>query len=121
MGCSGSSAREPSDDGPPGIYSSGCLSDKYKVTSQVLGQGTFGVVKVCLRRTPEANVPSECAVKTVQLFRESAFGARVGLADLESLETEISVMRSMGTHPNILELFDAHRTLHETGLMMRTR
>jgi serine/threonine protein kinase len=117
MGCC-HSASQPPIAGPQGIYSPGSLSDKYNVTSRVLGQGTFGVVKVCRRKEPEGALATECAVKAVQLYRDVGFGSRVVLAELGSLETEISVMRSMGTHPNILELFDAYRTPSQVQIVL---
>jgi serine/threonine protein kinase len=112
MGCSCSSPKEPSLDGQvrKDIYSPGALTDKYELTGKVLGQGTFGIVKVGLRKAPEEGSEEEIAIKAVQLYRDTMFGGRTMLADLEILETEIAAMRAMGSQSNMLTLFDAYRT-----------
>ena len=107
--CSSSSAAQPST-----VFSPGLLGDKYTITHRVLGQGTFGIVKVCVDRQGG----TECALKLVPLNCETGVAGHVRFGDIKRLETEILVMRTMGSHPNILELYDAYRTPSQVQMVL---
>ena len=83
------------------LVSQGRLQDKYEVLEKVLGRGSFAVVKHC--KDIETGALRAC--KMVSKYSQDG-----PTQSQESLNDEIQIFRRMGSHPNILEIFDVYET-----------
>ena len=83
------------------LVSQGRLQDKYEMHKKVLGRGSFAVVKHC----KEIETGTLRACKMV-----SKYNVEGPTQSQESLNDEIQIFRRMGSHPNILEIFDVYET-----------
>mmetsp|Transcript_6046 Transcript_6046/g.15437 ORF Transcript_6046/g.15437 Transcript_6046/m.15437 type:complete len:442 (-) Transcript_6046:77-1402(-) len=86
------------------LASQGRLVDSYLVSTRVLGQGQFAVVKPCLN----LKTGKKCAVKMVNVQRSSK----------ERLVLEVEILRRLKGHPNIVGLYDVYVTHSEVQLVM---
>jgi len=71
------------------------------LTQKVLGRGSFAVVKHC----KEIETGALRACKMVSKYSQDG-----PTQSKESLNDEIEIFRRMGSHPNILEIFDVYET-----------
>ena len=106
MGCAASTPRAPkkqrwSSRVQLELVSKGRLQDKYELTQKVLGRGSFAVVKHC----KEIETGALRACKMVSKYSQDG-----PTQSKESLNDEIEIFRRMGSHPNILEIFDVYET-----------
>ena len=83
------------------LVSQGRLQDKYEMHKKVLGRGSFAVVKHC----KEIKTGALRACKMISKYSQDG-----PTQSQESLNDEIQIFRRMGSHPNILEIFDVYET-----------
>ena len=83
------------------LVSQGRLQDKYEMHKKVLGRGSFAVVKHC----KEIETGALRACKMISKYSQEG-----PTQSKESLNDEIQIFRRMGSHPNILEIFDVYET-----------
>ena len=103
MGCAASTRSGPrwSTRVQPELVSQGRLQDKYEMLESVLGRGSFAVVKHC----KDIQTGELRACKMVSKYSQDG-----PTQSKESLNDEIQIFRRMGSHPNILEIFDVYET-----------
>jgi len=86
------------------IESDGRLTDRYDVSSGMLGEGSFGTVKLARRKADQVEVAvkviSKAKMKSTELFRR-----------------EIAIMRAMD-HPNIIKLYEIFEDKKRLYLVM---
>lgn len=100
MGCGASTPRK-SRRVQLELVSSGRLQDKYELHKKVLGRGSFAVVKLC--KEIESGAIRACKMV-------SKYSQERPTQTTQSLNDEIQIFRRMGSHPNILEIFDVYET-----------
>ena len=100
MGCAASTPRK-SRRVQLELISSGRLQDKYELHKKVLGRGSFAVVKRC----KEIETGAIRACKMVSKYSQER-----PTQTTQSLNDEIQIFRRMGSHPNILQIFDVYET-----------
>ena len=111
MGC-GASRPSAARDEEPGdrritaaSVSRGKFRDKYELQSTTLGRGSFAVVKHCKdKETGELR-----ACKMISKYGQANRGDQAAQS-AESMNEEIVILRAMGSHPNILQIYDVYET-----------
>ena len=91
--------------------SNGKLQEKYELSDQVLGQGSFAVVKMC--RLKETGELRACKIISKYIVSD------VRAVDPQYLNAEVEILQRVGSHPNILQ---AQRSceLHAQSVIMHS-
>jgi serine/threonine protein kinase len=95
--------------------SPGTFRDAYALSDTVIGHGAFAKVQLCTHRV------------TGEVRAAKLVSKRQGEADVlhirasptrQYLQAEVRIMRTVGTHPNILDVFDVFETRRKVVLVL---
>ena len=91
------------------LKSSGSFAAKYRMLDEVLGSGSFAVVRKCEERA----TGKMCACKIISKYRR---GKEV--IEAEYLNDEVRILRRCGSHEHVLEIYDVYETLSSVYLVL---
>lgn len=81
------------------FISKGTFSSKYKMSDEVLGSGSFAVVRKCEERA----TGKVCAVKIIAKRKKGK-----ETIEAEYLNDEVRILRRCGSHEHVLEIYDVY-------------
>ena len=95
--------------------SPGTFREAYALSDTVIGHGAFAKVQLCTHRvTGEVR-----AAKLVSKRQGEADGLHIRASPTRQyLQAEVRIMRTVGTHPNILDVFDVFETRRKVVLVL---